>query len=59
MPEVQDLTLSDLNERRRGLLEHLGMTYEDLASKAAAGSLVGDEWAAWEELREIDFLRNG
>lgn len=59
MPEVQDLTLSELNERRMGILERLGMTYEELADKAAARSLVGDEWAAWEELREIDFLRNG
>jgi hypothetical protein len=59
MPEVQDLTLSELNERRRGILERLGMTYQELAEKAAARSLVGDEWAAWEELREIDFLRNG
>lgn len=59
MPEVQDLTLSDLEERRREILERLGMTYEELAAKAAARSLVGDEWAAWEALREIDFLRNG
>lgn len=59
MPEVQDLTLSELDERRRGILERLGMTYEELADKATARSLVGNEWAAWEELREIDFLRNG
>jgi hypothetical protein len=59
MPEVQDLTLSELDERRRGILEQLGMPYEELAAKAAARSLVGDEWAAWEALQEIDFLRNG
>lgn len=59
MPEVQDLSLSDLDERRRKILDHLGMTYDELAAKAAARSLVGDEWAAWEALREIDFLRNG
>ena len=59
MPEVQDLTLSDLDERRSAILEELGMTYDELAAKAAARSLVGDEWAAWEALREIDFLRNG
>jgi hypothetical protein len=59
MPEVQDLSLSDLDERRREILDHLGMTYGEIAAKAAARSLVGDEWAAWEALREIDFLRNG
>jgi hypothetical protein len=59
MPEVQDLSLSDLEERRRQILDHLGMTYDEIAAKAAARSLVGDEWAAWEALREIDFLRNG
>ena len=59
MPEVQDLSLSDLNERRSAILEHLGVSHEELAAKAASRSLVGDEWAAWEELREIDFLRNG
>ncbi len=59
MPEVQDLTLGELDERRRRILEQLGMPYEELAAKAAARSLVGDEWAAWEALQEIDFLRNG
>lgn len=59
MPEVQDVSLSDLNERRQEILDHLGTTYEELAAKAAARSLIGDEWAAWEALREIDFLRNG
>jgi len=59
MPEVQDLSLSDLEERRGEILDHLGMTYDEIAAKAAARSLVGDEWAAWEAIREIDFLRNG
>ena len=59
MPEVQDLSLSDLEERRREILDHLGITYDEFAAKAAARSLVGDEWAAWEALREIDFLQNG
>ena len=37
MPEVQDLTLSDLNERRTGILEHLGMTYEDSPARLPPG----------------------
>ena len=56
---VKDVTLRDLRKRRREILDQLGMTYEELAEKAAARSLVGDEWAAWEELREIEFLQNG
>jgi len=59
MTEVQDVTLRDLDKRRDEILGHLGMAYEELAAKASARSLVGDEWAAWEELREIEFLRNG
>jgi hypothetical protein len=59
MTRVQNVTLRDLNTRRKQILDSIGMSYEDLASKAATRSLVGDEWAAWEEIREIDFLRNG
>jgi hypothetical protein len=59
MTHVQDVTLEDLNERRNAILDRIGMSYEELAAKAATRSLVGDEWAAWEEIREIDFLRNG
>jgi hypothetical protein len=59
MTHVQNVTLRDLNKRRKAILDDLGMTYEELAAKAATRSLIGDEWAAWDEIREIDFLRNG
>jgi len=59
MPNVHEVSLQELNDRRTAILERLGMTYDDLAAKAEARSLIGDEWAAWEEIREIDFLRNG
>jgi hypothetical protein len=59
MTRVQDVTLEDLNKRRQEILDRVGMSYEELAAKAATRSLVGDEWAAWEEVREVDFLRNG
>ena len=59
MTRVQNVTLRDLDKRRKQILDGIGMSYEELAAKAAARSLVGDEWAAWEEIREIDFLRNG
>jgi len=59
MPQVQDVSTEELDQRRREILDHLGMPYEELAARAAARSLIGDEWAAWDELREIEFLRNG
>jgi hypothetical protein len=59
MTHVQDVTLKELNKRRRAILDSIGMSYDELATKAATRSLIGDEWAAWEEIREIDFLRNG
>ena len=59
MPRAQEVTLEQLEERRRAILKQVGMTYAELARKARAHALVGDEWAAWDEIREIDFLRAG
>lgn len=58
MPHVQELTAQELEARREEILRQLGLSYEQLAGRAEARSLVGDEWAAWEEIREIDFLLN-
>jgi len=59
MTHVKDVTLQDLDERRRAILDRIGMSYDELATKAASRSLVGEEWTAWEEIRELEFLRNG
>ncbi len=59
MTHVQDVTRRDLNKRRKAILDRIGMSYDELASRAATRSLVGDEWTAWEEIRELDFLQNG
>jgi hypothetical protein len=59
MTRVQNMTRRDLERLRKRILADIGMSYEDLAARAATRSLVGDEWAAWEEIREIEFLRNG
>jgi hypothetical protein len=56
MPHVQDMSLEELEARRAEILDELGMTYEELAAKAGNRSLIADEWTAWEEIREIDFL---
>jgi hypothetical protein len=57
-PDVKDMTLRELEDRREEVLADLGMSYEDLAARAESRSLIGDEWTAWEEIREIDFLSN-
>ena len=57
-PHVKNMTLEELEERREQILATLGMSYEELAARADSRSLIGDEWTAWEEIREIDFLLN-
>jgi hypothetical protein len=59
MTHVQDVTRRDLDRRRRAILDRIGITHEELAHKAADHSLAGDEWTAWEEIRQLDFLRDG
>lgn len=56
MTRIVEMSREELESRQKAILDKLGMTYEELAAKAKAHSLVADEWAAWEELREIDFL---
>jgi hypothetical protein len=58
VPHVQELTNGELDERRQAILNRVGLTYEELAQRATARSLAGEEWAAWDEIREIDFLRD-
>lgn len=57
MTHVREVSSKDLAERRKEILARIGMTYDGLVARAAARALVGDEWAAWEEIREIDFLQ--
>lgn len=56
MTHVREVSSKDLDERRTAILARIGLRYDQLAARAAAKTLVGDEWAAWEEIREIDFL---
>lgn len=56
MSRVHQLSRDDLERRRREILDQLGVTYSELASRAEGYSLVGDEWSAWEEIKSIDFL---
>ena len=53
---LREVSRGDLLTRRQAILDRLGSSYSDLAVWARARSLVGDEWSAWDELGEIDFL---
>jgi hypothetical protein len=55
-PHMQEVTASDLEERMAAILRRVGMSYEEIAKRAESRSLAGDEWAAWEEIGEIEFL---
>jgi hypothetical protein len=56
MVRVHATSREELEARRDEILASLGTSYEDLAARAESHSLVGDEWSAWTELREIGFL---
>jgi hypothetical protein len=56
MTRVHEVTRDDLLRRRADILHGLGVTYEDLAKRAGEYALVADEWSAWDEIREINFL---
>ncbi len=56
MARIHSTSRAVLESRRAEILDRLGMTYEELAAKADAYSLVGHEWGAWNEIREIEFL---
>lgn len=53
---LREVSRDELLLRRRAVLERLGISYDELASRAEKRGLVGDEWSAWDELQEIDFL---
>lgn len=53
---VRRYTRQELLDRREEILRSVGKTYEELAALARTGSLVGDEWIAWDDLRKVDFL---
>lgn len=55
-PKVISASREQLERRRDAILAHLGTTLDDLRRRAEAFSLVGEEWAALEELEDIDYL---
>jgi hypothetical protein len=56
MTRVHEVTREQLRARRGEILDRVGVSYEVLARRATEYALVGEEWSAWDELRDIDFL---
>lgn len=56
MTTVHHVSRQELLDRRAALLARLGATEEAFRAKVEAGALVGDEWSAWSELQDIEYL---
>ena len=56
MSRVVEVSRRELEARRQVILDRLGTTYDELRERLEASALVGEEWDAWEELCDIDFL---
>lgn len=46
----------DLEERRQRLLARVGMSRDELDTAAKAGTLTGDQFWTWEDIKSIEFL---
>jgi hypothetical protein len=56
MTTVHHPTPEQLRARKAAILARLGMTQRELRARVNAGGLVGDEWSAWSEIQDIDYL---
>lgn len=55
-PVTIDRSVEELREERRQLLGTVNMTRAELRAGAKSDMLTGEQWDAYERLREIDFL---
>jgi len=56
MSVVRHLSRSDLERHREEILREHQLTREELQTKVDDGGLVGEQWAAWAEITEIEYL---
>lgn len=56
MAIIRELTRADLIARRDEVLRSVDLSSAELEEKAESGGLVGEEWSAWEEIQEIEYL---
>lgn len=55
-PRVLEPSREELEARRQRLLERAGMSRDELEAAATAGTLRGDQFWVWEDIRSIEFL---
>lgn len=55
-PRIMQPTREDLLRRRQQLLDEAETTRAQLARRAEAGLLQGDEFDLWDEIESIEFL---
>lgn len=56
MTTMEHPTRDEITAQRDQILHALGLTADELAERAAAGELVGEEWLAWAEVEELGYL---
>ena len=56
MTRTEEVSTSQLLQRRDDLLSKVRMDLQTFVDRAQSFRLVGDEWDAWDELRNIAFL---
>lgn len=49
-------TRSEVRAQRDAIPLALGLNMDELARRADAGELVGEEWLAWAEVQELGWL---
>lgn len=49
----------ELLKRREKVLAQVGLSAPEFRRKIVAGDLEGDQWAASDEFKEVEFLLNG
>jgi hypothetical protein len=56
MTRIDHPTREQVHAQRAEILDRLGVTADELARRAEAGELVGEEWLAWAEVEELGYL---
>jgi len=56
MTKTDHPTREEVEAQRAAILQSLGLTAAELAERAESGELVGEEWLAWAEVRELGYL---
>lgn len=58
-PELHEVILDQLREYRRAVFTRLGISEEELNRRLMLEVESPEEWDAWREIGEIDFLLGG